>query len=181
MASTSRHTEGSFIAVWAGENPVVHAALLDRLDAAGIRYIDQPITEDPAIAGPDLLPIAPKPRFGFEIAVLTKDVTDAKAVIDPVLELDLQPLAELPLEEDSSAPRAEDERSELPRAPEIAGVIWSGADPRRARFIADALRENEIAVRAAAARRQFHLVVPREDVARAREIVREVTQGKPPE
>lgn len=180
MATPSALPQGSFVAVWAGENPVTHAALLDRLDEAGIPYIDRSVADDPAIAGPDPLPITPKPRFGFEIAVLSKDVDAAKALIDPLLELELQPLAELPADEHVHADRGGDDESSA-RAQVATCVVWSGNDPKTARFIADALRENAILARTEACAGKFTLLVPPAREARAREIVSEITQGTPPD
>ena len=179
MATPSSLPQGSFVAVWAGENPITHAALLDCLDEAAIPYLDRSVADDPAIAGPDPLPIAAKPRFGFEIAVLSKDVDAAKALIDPVLELDLQPLAELPADEDGDADRGDAESSAMAQV--ASCVVWSGSDPKAARFIADALRENAILVRTEAGGRLCQLLVPPSREIRAREIVNEVTQGNPPD
>ena len=178
MASASPLPVGLFVPVWAGESPVVHAAILDRLDAACISYVDRSVADDPAISGPDPLPIAPKPRFGFEVAVLSKDVPAAKALLDPILELELQPLAELPRDERVPA----DEPAAFGASPQTATLsVWSGDAPKLARFIADSLRENDIPVRTESSGGRFHLLVPPTREARAREIVSEVTQGTPPD
>jgi len=95
--------EASIVILWAGENPVLHTALLEQLDIAGIPYVDKPIGEDEAAPTADPLPIDWKPRFGFQVAVLSTDLARAQALLEPLLELEHEPLAELPAEDDASA------------------------------------------------------------------------------
>ncbi len=44
--SSSAVPQGSFVIAWAGEDPVLHSALLEQLDQAGIPYLDNKICED---------------------------------------------------------------------------------------------------------------------------------------
>ena len=85
-------SEASFVILWAGENPVLHTALLEQLEISGIPYVDKPIGEDEAAPTADPLPIDWKPRFGFQVAVHTTNLTKAQALLEPLLELELQPL-----------------------------------------------------------------------------------------
>ena len=79
--------EASFVILWAGESPVLHTALLEQLDIAGIPYVDKPIGEDEAAPTADPLPIDGKPRFGFQVTLLSTDLAKAQAILDPLLEL----------------------------------------------------------------------------------------------
>jgi hypothetical protein len=170
--------EASFVILWAGENPVLHTALLEQLDIAGIPYVDKPIGEDEAAPIADPLPIDWKPRFGFQVAVLSTDLAKAQAILDPLLELELQPLAELPAEDDAPAVS-----EDVPPAckEEIATLqVWSSDDPKLARFIVESLRENEIPTRAETHAEQTAIFIPPACESRAREIIREVIEATPP-
>ena len=102
MSSSPAPTrEGSFVILWAGENPVLHTTLLEKLDAAGIPYVDKAIGEDEVAPTADPLPIDWKPRFGFEVAVVSTDLDAAKAILDPLLDLELEPIVELPVKDDA--------------------------------------------------------------------------------
>ena len=59
--------------------------------------------------------------------------------------------------------------------------IWSGEEPELAEFIGASLQVNEIAFRRAKNGGKHALYVQAEDEGRAREIVREVVEGVPPE
>jgi len=170
--------ESSFVILWAGENPVLHTALLEQLDLAEIPYVDKPIGEDEAAPTADPLPIDWKPRFGFQVAVHSTDLARAQAILDPLLELELQPLAELPAEGDAAA--ASDEV--LPACTEETATlqVWSSDEPRLARFIVESLRENEIPARSETRTEQTAIFVPPACEPRAREIIREVIEARPP-
>jgi hypothetical protein len=64
---------------------------------------------------------------------------------------------------------------------EASTEIWSGAEPELADFIAASLETNEIPFRRDLGVGKHALYVHAEDEARAREIVREVVEGVPPE
>src|SRR5260370_8110787 len=83
--------EASFVILWAGENPVLHTALLEQLDIAGIPYVDKPIGEDEAAPTADPLPIDWKPHFRFQVAVLSNDLARAQALLQPLLDLTQEP------------------------------------------------------------------------------------------
>jgi hypothetical protein len=59
--------------------------------------------------------------------------------------------------------------------------IWKGESPEIAELLAASLRENQVGSRLAAAGDQRVLLVMPEDLPRAREIVRQVLEGAPPE
>jgi hypothetical protein len=69
-----------------------------------------------------------------------------------------------------------------PRYPEDATVeVWSGEDLSVREMIEMSLRENDVVNRCEEAAGQQKILVLPEDQARAREIVREVVEGAPPE
>jgi hypothetical protein len=170
--------DSSFVILWAGENPVLHAALLEQLDLAGIPCVDEPIGEDEAAPTADPLPIDWKPRFGFQVAVHSTDFAKAQAILDPLLELELEPLVELPAEDDAAA--ADEEVSPACKEETATFQVWSSDEPKLARFIVESLRENEIPTRAEALAEQTAIFVPPACELRAREIIREVIEATPP-
>ncbi len=177
-SSPSPAREGSFVILWAGENPVLHTTLLEKLDAAGIPYVDKAIGEDEVAPTADPLPIDWKPRFGFEVAVLSTDLDAAKAILDPLLELELEPIVELPVKDDAVV------EEQLPPEciEEIATFqVWSTDEPKLAKFVADSLRENEIPTRTEAFGEQTAIFIPPACESRAHEIIREVTEAAPPQ
>ena len=95
---------GSLILLWAGEDPAVHAALLEALNAAGIPCKDMALGDDGTVLAADPLPIEWKPRFGFEVAVLSSDLTAAQQILEKLLAEEPQDL-EIP--EQAAAPAEE--------------------------------------------------------------------------
>jgi hypothetical protein len=174
--SSSPSRQSSLILLWAGEDPQVYAALMERLNAAGIPCKNMAIGSDEIAPSVDPLPIDWKPRFGFEVAVLSHDLTAAQQILEKLLaeepqdlEIPEQPLAsvkELPLT-DSTEPN-----------PTIE--VWTGSDDKLAEFLTAALQENEIPMHLENPEGQTHVYVSAANEARAREIVREVTEAAPP-
>src|SRR2546423_486072 len=94
--------QGSFVMLWAGENPAVHADLLEELQAAGIPFADKSLGDDEVAPTADPLPIDWKPRFGFEVTVLSTDLAAAKEVLEKLL--DEEPAdVEIPARDDVAA------------------------------------------------------------------------------
>lgn len=174
--SSSPSRQSSLILLWAGEDPQVYDALMERLNAAGIPCKNMAIGSDEIAPSVDPLPIDWKPRFGFEVAVLSHDLTAAQQILEKLLaeepqdlEIPEQPLAsvkELPLT-DSTEPN-----------PTIE--VWTGSDDKLAEFLTAALQENEIPMHLENPEGQTHIYVSAANEARAREIVREVTEAAPP-
>ena len=180
MASTSPVPDGSFVVLWAGENPALHAALLEQLDSAGIPYADKSFGDDEVAPTADPLPIDWKPRFGFEVAVLSSDLAGARPILDGLLDREPEDV-ELP-PADGAAALSASESQGTPNPEETPSVqIWSGNNDDRFRFLFDALRENDIPMRLEVAEACTAVLVPPSFESRAREIVREVTQAAPPE
>jgi hypothetical protein len=149
---------------------------MERLNAAGIPCKNMAIGGDEIAPDADPLPIDWKPRFGFEVAVLATDLTAAQQILEKLLaeepedlEIPEQPLAEvkeLPLTDSTEThPTVE---------------VWTGPDDKMAEFLTAALQENEIRMHLENPQGQTHIYVSAANESRAREIVREVTEGAPP-
>ena len=171
------HPEGLLVPLWAGEDPALHDRLLESLDEAGIRFLDQPTGLDPRARRDDPLFIGRRPHFGFEIMVFSSQLAAARKVLETLL--DEEP-------EDASLPVGNEPESEphLP-APNIEEKptceIWTGHEQGVADFIEAALRENEIPFHIENTGQAEVVYVRPRDEPRAREILREITQASPPE
>ena len=179
--STKPAPESSYVVLWTGENPALHDALLQELDLAGIPYADKPIGEEEI--EPDPLPIDWKPRFGFEVAVHYPDLSKAKEILERLLSEGELADVELPAEDEAP----EDDAVKVDAQPsgaideEATVSVWAGDDARIVEFLTAALRENEIPIRVVNERKLTVVYVPPSSAPRAREIVREITQGVPPQ
>jgi hypothetical protein len=168
--------EGSFVILWAGENPSVHVNLLEKLEANGIAYNDKVLGDDAVAPTADPLPIDWKPRFGFEVTVLSTDYPAAKELLDKLLDSEPENL-ELPEQPEvvdpaTMPPSANDAPADL--------EVWRGTDEKLAQFLSSALSENNLTANVAAEGGTTVIKVAYGNEARAREIIREVTQGAPP-
>jgi hypothetical protein len=179
--STKPAPESSFVVLWTGENPALHEALLQELDLAGIPYADKPIGEEEI--KPDPLPIDWEPRFGFEVAVHHPDLPRAKEILERLLSEGELADVELPAEDEAPEDDAVKIDAQLSGAiDEKATVsVWAGDDARIVEFLTAALRENEIPIRTVNERELTLIYVPPSSAPRAREIVREITEGVPPQ
>jgi hypothetical protein len=166
----------SLVMLWAGENPVLHWVLLERLQAADIPFSDKALGDDQVALTADPLPIDWKPRFGFEVAVLSLDLSAAKQILEKLLDEDLENV-EIPAQE--AAPLEEPSAMTTERHATVE--VWSGNDDRMAQFLTAAMRENEIPVHRENLGDQGKICVSAANEKRAREIVREIVEGAPPE
>lgn len=180
MASSYLVPEESRVLLWAGEDPALHANLLEKLEMTGIPFWDNSIGDDRLPSLPDPLPIDWKPRFGFEVAVASSDFAAAKEILEPLL---LQEPADLELPAQDNLPETPSIVTDGAIASsELVTQVWSGVDERTMRFLIASLEENEIPshlAKSAAGLREIYVAPVNE--ARAREIVREVTQASPPQ
>lgn len=168
--------EGSFVILWAGENPSLHVNLLEKLEAQGIACNDKVFGDDEVAPTADPLPIDWKPRFGFEVAVLSTDYPVAKEILEKLLAREPENL-EIPAQ-----PEVKDLSTVTSQANDSPATlqIWKGTDAKLAQFLASALSENNISARASSGGGATAIYVAAGNESRAREIVREVTQGAPP-
>jgi hypothetical protein len=169
--------QGSFVLLWAGENPAVHAELLDELEAAAIPFTDKTLGDDEVAPTADPLPIDWKPRFGFEVAVLSTNLAAAQEVLEKLLDEEPADI-EIPAQDEMTA-------AEPPLVvttethPKVE--IWNGNNDRIAQFLTAAMQENEIPIHLENPGEQTRIYVSAANEKRAREIVREVVEGAPPE
>lgn len=179
--STKPAPETSYIVLWSGEDPAFHEALLEELESSNIPYADRPIGEEEN--APDPLPIDWKPRFGFEVAVHHSDLPSAKEILEMLLSKGALADVELPAEDESRG----DETANAEPVPSVSAgerptvSIWAGTDPRIIEFLTAAVRENEIPIRTVKDDELTVIYVPPSNAPRAREIVREITEGIPPQ
>jgi hypothetical protein len=174
--ATGASPQESLIILWAGEDPAVHSKLVDLLNAVGIPYKDVALGNDQVAPTADPLPIEFKPRFGFEIAVPSGDITAARQILEKILDQEPEDL-EIP---------AQDSVPEIPDPPLVVETelhpnvqVWFGTDEKVAQFLTAALEENQIPMHLeTAGGTRISVAEPNE--ARAREIVREVTEAEPP-
>ncbi len=158
--------QGSLVLLWAGEDPAVHAALLEELEAGEIPFSDKSLGNDEVAPTADPLPIDWKPRFGFEVAVLSTDLAAAQEVLEKLLQEEPANL-EIPAQDVVATTEPP-----LVVATETHPTVevWKGSDDRIAQFLTAAMQENEIPIHISASNDK-----------RAREIVREIVEGAPPE
>lgn len=178
--STKPAPESSYVVLWTGENPALHEALLQELDLVGIPYADKPIGVEEN--EPDPLPIDWKPRFGFEVAVHHPDLSRAKEILERLLSEGQLADVELPAEDEAQEDEVKvDAQPGEPIHEKATVSAWAGDDARIVEFLTAALRENEIPIRVVNERALTVVYVPPSSAPRAREIVREITEGVPPQ
>jgi hypothetical protein len=169
--------QGSLVLLWAGEDPAMHAALLEELEVAEIPFSDKSLGDDEVAPTADPLPIDWKPRFGFGVAVLSTDLAAAREVLEKLL--DEEP-ADLEIPAQDGAVGAEPPLVvETETHPKVE--VWNGNNDRIAQFLTAAMQENEIPMHLENPGEETRIFVSAANEKRAREIVREVVEGAPPE
>jgi len=175
MATGTRPQE-SLIVLWAGEDPAVHSTLVEALDRVGIPYKDFPLGDSRLAPSAEPLPVDFTPKFGFEVAVPSGDITAGKQILEKILDQEPTDL-EIP---------AQDATPPTPDPPLVVATelhpdvqVWSGNDDKIAEFLTAALQENEIPMHLET-EGITRISVSSGHEARAREIVREVTEAEPP-
>jgi hypothetical protein len=168
--------QGALILLWAGEDPALHAALLEQLQAAEIVYSDKTMGDDEVAPTADPLPIDWKPRFGFEVAVSSSDLAAGQQILELLLSEDPADL-EIPAQDGAASAEPP-----LVVATEEHGTVevWRGSDERIAQFLTAAMQENEIPIHLENPGSETRIYVSGGNEKRAREIVREVVEGAPP-
>lgn len=174
--SSKPFLQGSLVVLWAGEDPAMHAALLEELEAAEIPFSDKSFGDDEVAPTADPLPIDWKPRFGFEVAVLSPDLSAAQEILEKLLEEEPADI-EIPAQDEVSAeePPLVSTTEEYPTA-----EVWKGNNERVAQFLTAAMQENEIPIHLENPGDETRILVSAANEVRAREIVREIVEGAPP-
>ncbi len=169
--------QGSLVLLWAGEDPAVHAVLLEESEVAEIPFSDKSFGDDEVAPTADPLPIDWKPRFGFEVAVLSTDLAAAQEVLEKLLEEEPADF-EIPAQDGVATTEPP-----LVVATETHPTVevWKGNDDRIAQFLTAAMQENEIPIHIENPGEETRIYVSASNDKRAREIVREVVEGAPPQ
>jgi|SRR3989454_597398 len=174
--------DGALELVWRGSDPVAFSRVISTLQAAGIPHHSKS-TQDHLVFGLGI----PRPRY--EVRVFQSDSAMARDLVAPIEET-------LPFETEKSLQLLQNQ-SEISRLagagqpipspgkwdPRRATVeVWSGDDPVLAKVLQDCLAENTIGARGEGkSPGRLRLFVRPEEAPTAREIIREVVQGTPPE
>lgn len=175
--SSNALPSGSLQILWEGEDLALFEGLLDGLEAAGVGYFDQPLGIYPGVRRRDPFPVQPMARFGYQVAVLSSDLVRARQILGKLQEEEPQDM-ELPAQD--KEPREKPTTTVL-KQEALTSEVWYGSDDRLAEFVESALKENGIPIHLEYPDNQTQIYVAAANEARAREIVKEVVEGAPPE
>lgn len=168
---------GSLEILWEGEDLALFKSLLDELEAAGIRYFDQPLSIYPGVRRRDQFPVQPLMQFGYQAAVLSSNLERGRRILERLQQ-------EKPRDMEIPA-RDEEQVGTQERTAQLDGAltceIWSGTDKSLAEFLEVALKENGIASRVEPQGEKTTICVSSADEGTARDIVHEIVEGTPPE
>jgi hypothetical protein len=171
-------TDDSLEILWRGSDPAKFTALQAALRDEGIRFWQTQVY-DPAGGFLSSRPYYLEATPGFEIRVHAADLERANGALDWV-----ESKENVSVVSSSSSIEAHDRldpRKPLPYdwdSKEATSEVWSGEDESMAEYLASALRENGIPSRIPdEPGHRARLCVRLEDLTRAREIAREITEG----
>lgn len=170
--------KGRLEPLWEGDDLALHASLLEALDAAKIPYFNKPLSVYPGVRRADPFPVKPLALFGYKVAVLSSHFPAAKEILEKLLDQEPKDELELPDQPDRSVAQpqpgaAHDE--------EPTQEVWRGEDRAFARFLQDALRENDMSLLADSSGDETVISVRPSEASRAREILRELQEASPPQ
>ena len=167
---------GPLVPLWEGDDLALHSSLLEKLDAEKIAYLSKPLGIYPGVRRADPFPIQPLVRFGYKVAVLSSNFAAAKLTLEKLLQ---EEAANMELAE---PPDGTVTRREVPANSdeEPTTELWHGTNEEFSRFLQDALRENDILSRPHTRGTETSVCVRPSDTPRAKEILRELTDGAPP-
>ena len=167
--------------LWGGSDLAKLTALQAALRDEGIRFWDTMIYH-PSVGVLSSEPYYLQATRGFEIRVRASDLERAKTALVWVESKETAPGA--PGEPLAPGGDNLDSKQELPYdwdSNEATSEAWAGEDEPMAEYLASALRENGIPSRIPdEPGHRVRLCVRPEDLARAKGIVREITEGAPP-
>jgi hypothetical protein len=170
-------SSGSLEILWEGDDLALFKDLLRELEGAAIRYFDQPLGIYPGVRRWDHFPVQPMSRFGYQVAVLSSDLEAGRKILAELLENKPHGM-ELPAVDEG---KGEGPKRIAPIDEAATCEVWSGREENIWEFLISALKENEILMRFEKRGEGLTIYVPREVERRAREIVREIVEGAPPE
>jgi hypothetical protein len=173
----------SVVTIWSGNDPREFVVVKEALDKAQIPFMG------PVSTGYFIFPsMRPKMEIGVSVA----DRERAEKVLEDLEgqedtgDLSPEELEKLALPDSGGVDRDRiaSASSNVPEDWEDrdhVSEVWNGEDEDFADTLMACLRENEIPSRKFTEENHWHLVVPSDQEARAKEIVREVVEGAPPE
>ncbi len=167
----------ALVQLWRGEDAALHASILEALAEANIPYYEQPLGTGPSARPVDALLDHAHPRFGFEVAVLSSNLGEAQIILEKLLK-------EGPVDMALTANDGGEQATPKQRSAAISmpiSEVWSGEDESLAGFLGAALKENGIPVRVERHGQRATVYASPEEEGRAREIIREIVEGAPPE
>ena len=188
--------EDPFCAFWQGDDPRLHAELSTVLDEAGIPHTT--VRREDHLFNLKNFPV-------FRIGVPFSLFEQAETAVKEAYEMEvsgaeaaesLNPPALIP-DRSRVVPKLPEtltpsKEENIPGPPETGGdaswefadggiEVWSGEDTALGDMLVVSLRENKIRVRREASHGRQSLLAPWEEEAKAREIVKELVEGLPPE
>jgi hypothetical protein len=182
LPEASHDKGGAFVTLWEGDDLGLYTNLTKALDDAGIRYYER--SQRDYTRKESLFWLEGASPIMFCLSVMQPDLQPSRRILEELLDREPEDV-ELPAA-DSEADRPADtiqERSAGEWNPAQATVeVWSGDDAALAQALEDCLRENDIGVRRAGGEAgTLRLFVMAGEEGRAREIIREVREGTPPD
>jgi hypothetical protein len=179
--TTPGETAGNLVEFWEGDDLALYSKLKEALSDAGIRYYERPLGT--RTRKESLFWLEGASHIMFSLAVLSADLVAARRILEELLDQEPEDVS-LPAEDSGKANAGEGSEREVPEDwdPASATVeVWSGEDRKLAEFLTSALRESGIPSRTENQDSRVTVLVLPDDEARAREIVREVAESRPPE
>ena len=186
--------EDPFCAFWQGDDPRLHAELSTVLDEAGIPHTTVRredhlfnLRNFPAfqIGVPFSLfekaETAVKDAYEMDVAGAAQSLTPPALIPDRSRVVQKLPETLTPSKEENipGPPEAGDDAEWESEGGAIE--VWSGEDPALGDMLVASLRENKIRVRRETSHGRQSVLASSEEEAKAREIVKEVVEGVPPE
>jgi len=165
--------------LWRGSDPAKFTALQAALRGEGIRFVEL-LAHDHAGGFLNSRPYYMEAMPGFEIRVNSSDLRAAQATLESVENREGMPRADAPSRYESA-----DSLRPAPVLPidweprEATSEVWAGEDEAQLEYISSALAENGVPSRVPddPGHRQRVCVRPT-DVTRAKDIVREIIEGR---
>jgi hypothetical protein len=170
------YSGSALVQLWRGEDAALHASILEALAEANLPFYEQPLGSGPSARPIDALLDHAHPRFGFEVAVLSSHLARAEIILEKLLN---EGPVDMALTANDAAEQARPKQRSAAMGMAISEV-WSSEDEGLSRFVGAALKENGIPVRVERHGQKAAVYTLPEEESRAREIVREIVEGAPP-
>jgi hypothetical protein len=181
VANLSEEGElSAYVVLWKGENTGFASNLSEELQKAGIPSVTVPLDVLDRNSR-DFLDVAEKPLFGSAVSVSSRDYSSAKQIKERLLERE-------PDEDQTGLSDSGATSGHLPELPlkwdpaTATEEVRRGTETETLRFVVDALHGVGIPTRQHMQQDGLSILWVRpQDAERAREILSEVLEGRPPE